>query len=1011
MQSLKEKQEQDDKYNPAEGRYGSHDDLGVHPERREAEIDDLENLHNAESRDSQDRNNIPKSKSALDEQSALDNKSSDSEPKSNWNTDTKKGDRKKFKLNGKRATAGGAAAGLLVGGGIGFSVFLAGPLQFLQFSQLLKQFHFSNSERFGDSRSSKLFRYATRKIRGKGPHNQDYNLSRLGNKIAVHYEKKLINNGIFPEYDGKTGRINSMHIDTSTPAGKELLVKIEKEYGVSANSLPRDKNNPKLARLDFAVDSAEITKPKIRRKILGFAVESTGIKGISGALSKRLIIRRGGVTFTPLSPLNSIAKSVDEKINLRIRETEVAKKIKNFREEYIKKGSVKSEIPGLKPKDDSKKPASDAEKNVAKEVGDEAANIGEEAGNSAKTLAGKVESIKNALAKPLFGAAVVSIICGLGEIGNQAAELQEANIVGPLMRSGGEVITTGYNIMAGKDVNMEVLGELSKNLYNKEDKTSWMSAESIQAELGKPNTGKKMSDAAKPGRAKPAFFSVLDTIISQPGVSQVCSTLNSTFGSLAMTALGFATAVSGFGTALVQGATTIIAPKLLEPLISNLIQWIAGPALSIAGAKGADYGNFANYGAFLTNNNTMAAMGGRTLTTKERLALVNENKDYIREENKQKSLYARLFDIKDVNSLTSKSIIQNPKINDTQMSVASLIGNPLNIFNNIGSSLAKLNPRVSAESSLYDYGVDEIGFSIEERESPDLDDPYSNAEQIEPRLDALNEKYGKVCFGTTIDPSSGKPSFSKSPSYGDLEKNKAICGSENKDSDFIRYRMYIADMVTMNTLTCYESIDEDSCNTLGVSSNKPDNQDTNNISTPTITNLDCPTNMTNTKTVGSTTYYKLPDAAGGEYTIYSKDSRRYGHKELVCVLNTVAKAYKTKYGAKSTLSIGDLNAAGHKSHKWGVAVDLDAQGDIVAADNQNNPSKYNTEATITLGKMFVDTGLVKNIWYCSHDNALETIKSYAQSVGKPINGKCIEGHWNHFHIDINVPHGDVDTPQ
>ncbi len=28
---------------------GSHDDLGVHPERREAEVDDLENLYNAES--------------------------------------------------------------------------------------------------------------------------------------------------------------------------------------------------------------------------------------------------------------------------------------------------------------------------------------------------------------------------------------------------------------------------------------------------------------------------------------------------------------------------------------------------------------------------------------------------------------------------------------------------------------------------------------------------------------------------------------------------------------------------------------------------------------------------------------------------------------------------------------------------------------------------------------------------------------------------------------------------
>lgn len=73
MITQKEQEDQDKKYNPAEQRHsseGGHDNLGVHPERREAEVDDLENLYNAESRLGKDRN-TELSKNAQDEQAAL----------------------------------------------------------------------------------------------------------------------------------------------------------------------------------------------------------------------------------------------------------------------------------------------------------------------------------------------------------------------------------------------------------------------------------------------------------------------------------------------------------------------------------------------------------------------------------------------------------------------------------------------------------------------------------------------------------------------------------------------------------------------------------------------------------------------------------------------------------------------------------------------------------------------------------------------------------------------------
>lgn len=155
-------------------------------------------------------------------------------------------------------------------------------------------------------------------------------------------------------------------------------------------------------------------------------------------------------------------------------------------------------------------------------------------------------------------------------------------------------------------------------------------------------------------------------------------------------------------------------------------------------------------------------------------------------------------------------------------------------------------------------------------------------------------------------------------------------------------------------------------------------------------------------------YFKMPDAPNGEYTFDAGagPEQRYGSETLVCVLYTVALAYKAKYQDQSTIDIGDLNASGHKSHFKGVANDLSADGAIAAA---NDHTGYDTAATIELGKMFVDTGKLKNIWWCPPDASFNgqdqgeshvAIRSYAEEKGTPVNIKCIEGHRNHFHIDI-----------
>lgn len=159
----------------------------------------------------------------------------------------------------------------------------------------------------------------------------------------------------------------------------------------------------------------------------------------------------------------------------------------------------------------------------------------------------------------------------------------------------------------------------------------------------------------------------------------------------------------------------------------------------------------------------------------------------------------------------------------------------------------------------------------------------------------------------------------------------------------------------------------------------------------------CPANLEPHPTQAG--YFKMPDAPNGEYTFDggAGPEQRYGSQMLVCVIYSVALAYKDAYGDQSTVDIGDLNARGHKSHYKGVAVDLSADGAIAAA---NDHPGYNTDATIALGKLFVDTGKIKNIWWCPVDNSADVIRAYAEEKGTPINIKCLEGHQNHFHVDI-----------
>lgn len=156
-------------------------------------------------------------------------------------------------------------------------------------------------------------------------------------------------------------------------------------------------------------------------------------------------------------------------------------------------------------------------------------------------------------------------------------------------------------------------------------------------------------------------------------------------------------------------------------------------------------------------------------------------------------------------------------------------------------------------------------------------------------------------------------------------------------------------------------------------------------------------------------YFKLPPAPNGEYEIYSIEARQYGSEALVCTIYTVALAFNDAMQGRSKLRIGDLNATGHSSHNRGVAVDLSGFGELqVGSHTKSWKGSYDKDATILLGKMFADTGQLRNIWWCDPgDDSTEKILEYAESNNLIEDGgqiKCIEGHSDHFHVDILSEH-------
>lgn len=702
-----------------------------------------------------------------------------------------------------------SVAGIFGGGAVGV-LLIAGftaaqPFQIVHFSQLLQQFHFLGGDESDTGRVSKLINYA-RTI--DSPERR--NLGWAGNKIADRYEGKLKAAGFEPNFKttngGNSRYMTGYSVDPDTPAGKSALDKLQAK-GVDIDSLEREGKMIKI-NLEGRGGSTE------GRRAIKASVDAIGENRISSALSKRLLIKRAGVGFHPL-------KNLKRKVGISVTDytASVREKIKERRANGSAPNVEKLTADGETDADGNKvEPTSDG--TVAATEGNAATEIAQ----SAEPKPTKLSGVQEKLGK---GAAVIGVMCAVKAIGDQVDEAKYVKTVIPLMRVGVDIVSTGSQVMYSfsqdnSDVNLDELGVVTKDLYDVSKKMGWSSARSIQAELGQPQTGPDTPATAVPGKIgeKNIVFEAIDKVFSSSfgAAGAVCSKLGQTLmGAITpiqtlFTEGGLALSRAAFGTDPVQA------------LAGWAVDLLSGDNVDVS-AKGPDLGSIANLGTLYAANDIEIAKGGGEMQPKQAMELRRDRNADAVAQVRAKSLFARLFDLKEPRSVASVAFLQSGNLSSPQSFVASLTTTPLSIFTGSAQNIARIaTPRVFAQESSepYDYGIPEFGFTKEELNDPRFEDPYANAAIVEPQLGALNDKYGG-CFSMKVNTETGALETSELAKYEGIVDNKSC--SDGTEA-LLRYRFYIKDTVNKKALLCRSGIDEDSCEELGFNSGGEDSTPT-----------------------------------------------------------------------------------------------------------------------------------------------------------------------------------------
>jgi hypothetical protein len=714
------------------------------------------------------------------------------------NTSSTGGGRRRFKITKKRAVIG-----------FGTSTFIAvvfgalsitqGPLEFIHIAQLLDKFHFSSQQDAQDGRLMKIARYI------KDPAKpQNTRLGIVGTAVANKLDTKIKDaTGLSSDFDPNSGRFKGYTLDRNHENFKnlndeELKTKLAETYGIDKSSVTISGGtasfNPDTGGLN-SIKSYR-TQTRVARGML----RQAGYSKVSSYVHARVLTKRAGWTFHPIKKLDAA---------IQAKTLEGGKKALDKLKQTFRSDELQSiEGSGAAPADP----------------------VGKEKTKS---------SLKAKLAGG--GAAAVAVLCTMKTVDDSIVQERQAKVVLPMMKMAGQVISLGSQAQSGQDISALQLGQYKDLLDKKDDKgnvtSTWNQAQSVQAELGHPNTG---TDIPKSGQVfdKGTPFDFLNGPLFAP-LGTACGIL----GSLPAQIISAVLAPAQF---LVQSLAG-------DQVFSALADWLSGsPIDPLSG--GADWGNFVNYGARLSASDQFASAGGVPLGKSDQIVLKSSENALDNADFQSHNIAYRVFNPYDSRTLASQ-IIDNQGATNATQKVAMMAHNFSSIFTNVLKIPASLLAgTVHAAPSTYDYhGMKKVGFTPAELADPKFNNPNENACAVvggtgcpgngifdDPSKASQYTDLASKCFGDTIsgDPTTGwNIEFNTTsvnmydPSYpeGDCKKN---------DLEWQRVRFWIIDTATIEGYDCYQGdtpTSDKSCTDSGFDNGSTSNSSSSSSSSSSAT--------------------------------------------------------------------------------------------------------------------------------------------------------------------------------
>jgi hypothetical protein len=713
----------------------------------------------------------------------------------------------------RQAAAGGGVVATVVGIVMFFTI-ASGPFEFIHIAQLLERFHFGGIQTQMDDRFNKSVRFWRYTLKGTPERTR---LGFIGNRVANRFETKLNDSGLTSSYTDKFGLFDGYVIDRGNEKFKgmtddQIKQSVKEKFGVEPVDGSSIKGASASLKGNLVIDASKMGYVNTYKLTYGLLREA-GYSKMSAAIGSRYLCTRALCT-TLFHPMTK----------------QVGKSKRALEDWWAKRKTTTSEGDEV-----GKKTAKDGTKD--KSGGDLAneVNGNEEKPPTADSIHAKLTA---------GGLAALGILCVAKDVTSQASSLKAGQIQ-VLMRMAVESMAIGSQLESGQDVNLAQLAQYDTLLSGKDPATgkttSWDEAESIQANLGKDNTGISPNDTVSNVTDTGTPFDFLNAGIIAKALNPVCSSV----GQFIQILLG------SVSDAIIGEAVSIVLTH--TGFMTDLANWLAGDPINV-NAVGADFGSEIDFGAALAANGQSMLAGGTALTPKQSTQLRSVS-DMIAADNfASQSLAHRLFSPYDQQSLISRAMDSSShNVQQNITSMTAVIFHPGRLFTSLGSLFGGT---VKADTGSFDYGFPTIGFTQADMSDSKYENPYDNAcrvvgcpGQTDPASGVkgiagfLTDSTGAVtatgqayidlahkCFGAKVTPDANGQNWDVVSDSGTMPNPydsgyPGNCGNTS-DVNWTRLRFFILDTQTMNTMGCYQG-DSQACSDIGFTATNSTGQDSN----------------------------------------------------------------------------------------------------------------------------------------------------------------------------------------